>query len=499
MRRLGRWELLAVGSIVLAALIRFQGLGWESLWGDEAATLGQASKPTLHDVIYDGFGGDPPLYQILLHEWFKAFGSSDIAARIPAAVFGVVCVIAVYFAGRSLVGSQLGALGALILAIMPYHIWYSQQVRSYSLFSIAGLGTFYFLHRATTTNRRADWLCLGAAAALLIHVHYIGFLLLGTALPVVVVALARRKPEVRGLRAPLVWNALLAFLVFVALCAPLAYHLSVLLGIVRSGVGLSDQPTRWGQVPSLKDLAHPLVGVFFSNTPLSDKAAILPAAALLVLFGFGLVHSKRAGLLWPLASCTVAPVVVLGIMGRVWACWIPRFFLMISPMVALTMALGVLGLPRRWMQVMGIAIVVGVSGLSIANMKTTHCRIEWGSAARYVASHSTVRPLIIVNEGAGLVARYHPRPGDAEFLGVKRYHWDQATKTFDPHILDTVRQAAQRHEEVWIVLPTRMESSPVLEAWVGAQPWVVRKLDERDFFEIRVLRFRVRPDASGTQ
>lgn len=497
MRRLGPWELLALGSVLLAALIRFQGLGWESLWGDEFATLGQASKPTLHDVIYDGFGGDPPLYQVLLHEWFKAFGSSDIAARTPAAVFGVACVVAVYFAGRSLVGSQLGAVAALILAVMPYHIWYSQQVRSYSLFSIAGLGTFYFLQRATTRNRGADWVWLGAAAALLIHVHYIGFLLLGTALPVVAAALVRREHTGQAASPPALWHALLALLVFAALCAPLSRHLSVLLGLVSSGVGLSDHPTRWGQVPSVKDLLHPLVGVFFSNTPLSDKAAALPAAVLLALFGFGLLQSKRLGLLCSLASCTVAPVAVLGVMGTIWACWLPRFFQMITPMVALTMAIGIVWLPRRWVRAVALAVLLGASGLSIANMKLTHCRIQARTAAEYIAAHSATHPLIISNEVTGLVKRYYPQPERAHFVAIGRGHWDQASRLFAPGVAAMIEQALPGHTEAWVVTPTRMESSPVLEAWVAAQPWVTRKLDEKDFFEIRAVAFQVRPEEGG--
>lgn len=502
MRRLGRWELLAVGSIVLAALIRFQGLGWESMDGDSLATIWQATKPTLRDVIYDGFGGDPPLFQVILRPWLMAFGTSDSVARVPAALSGVLGVVSVYFAGRGLVSSQVGAIAALALAVMPYHIFYSQQVRQYSLFSLVGLGTFYFLVRALKTNSRVHWVGYGVSAALLVHTHYPGLLLVGFQLLLLFV-LAARSVRIGGVHLrQATWGPLLAVGLMGVLLLPLAHHLRLLVtGPVAAGVGASANHEQWGNYPTLQDLLYPFVSVFFAHCPLSDAIVALPAFALLGLIAYGGARSRDHGLFWPLVVSSVAPTVVFWIAGRLWGCWLARFLTMILPMVALALAIGIAGLRRSAWQWGAVCLLVMACSPTIIGMKRTHYHPEFREAAAYIFTHRAGSSVIVTPERAQapLLARYYPDPARMGLVAVSQALWDQTKGDFRPEAYAEVSSAVRGHDEVWLVLMPSKEESKALEPWFLAQPWLGEKLEERQFVGLRVWRFRVRPDASGTQ
>ena len=47
--------------------------------------------------------------------------------------------------GRRLAGPRVGLLAALLLALSPFHVYYSQEVRMYGLVTLLGLAAFSFL------------------------------------------------------------------------------------------------------------------------------------------------------------------------------------------------------------------------------------------------------------------------------------------------------------------------------------------------------------------
>lgn len=129
-----RRSLLAARSVlVLGAGLRLYGLNIQSAWADEIATLvitdsaltfGQFWQLVIADV-------HPPLYYLLLRLWSAAFGQSDLAARLPSAIFAIL-TIAVAFCFKPL--PRAGRLALMMfIAVSPGAIEYAQEARSYSL------------------------------------------------------------------------------------------------------------------------------------------------------------------------------------------------------------------------------------------------------------------------------------------------------------------------------------------------------------------------------
>ena len=129
--------LLAI--TLLAVLLRVLRLDFQPLWWDEGYSLYFATQPLADMLAQTAQDIHPPLYYALLHGWIGLFGASPVAVRLLSVTIGVLTVPLAYAVGRFLGGSRVGLLGALLLAVNPLHIFYSQEVRMYGLVALLGL------------------------------------------------------------------------------------------------------------------------------------------------------------------------------------------------------------------------------------------------------------------------------------------------------------------------------------------------------------------------
>ncbi|MGL4565942.1 MAG: glycosyltransferase family 39 protein, partial [Halioglobus sp.] len=119
---------------MLAAAVRCYQLGFASLWLDEALTIRIANLP-LSELWVTSYDPTPPLYYTVIH-FLLSFGHSEIALRIPSALFGLLTVVIIYLATRKLAGATAAFAAALILALSFHNIEYSQEARAYSLLGL---------------------------------------------------------------------------------------------------------------------------------------------------------------------------------------------------------------------------------------------------------------------------------------------------------------------------------------------------------------------------
>lgn len=109
-----------------------------SFWLDEAAQAIESARPLSQqfDIIPDF---QPPLMHLITHfamiishqEWWTRL----ISAVIP----GLVSIIAGYLIGKKLFNKAAGVLTGILLATSSFHIFYSQELRPYSLAAMWGI------------------------------------------------------------------------------------------------------------------------------------------------------------------------------------------------------------------------------------------------------------------------------------------------------------------------------------------------------------------------
>jgi 4-amino-4-deoxy-L-arabinose transferase-like glycosyltransferase len=122
-------RLLLAISLVSGAILRLWQINAMGFNTDEAVYAGQAAAiagvPGLKD-IFPIFRAHPLLIQFLLALIYK-IQFSDIAGRLLAVAIGLGTVYLTYLAGKALYGRLPGAMAALFLALMPYHVTVSRQ------------------------------------------------------------------------------------------------------------------------------------------------------------------------------------------------------------------------------------------------------------------------------------------------------------------------------------------------------------------------------------
>ncbi len=124
----GRNLAVLTAVAVLAAVLRFFRLGHQSFWLDEILTIGSYSSPEGGisygvKLLWDVHG---PLYSLAMHFWSMA-SSSEAWLRAPGALAGVVTVILMYFWLRRESNESTALAGALLMAVNPFNIYYSQD------------------------------------------------------------------------------------------------------------------------------------------------------------------------------------------------------------------------------------------------------------------------------------------------------------------------------------------------------------------------------------
>jgi uncharacterized membrane protein len=189
-------RLVLVAIVLVALVLRLTQLTLQPLWWDEGWSLYFVTTDVPTMLKLTAVDIHPPFYYLLLHLWIKLFGSSVFSVRLLSAAIGTVTVPLLYAAARRLLGAKGALLAAFLLAISPFHIYYSQEVRMYGLVTLLGLATFYFaLHWKPRKWEPGNWVGYVLTAAAALHTqYYVAFLLLALNLVVLIRWLKLRAP-----------------------------------------------------------------------------------------------------------------------------------------------------------------------------------------------------------------------------------------------------------------------------------------------------------------
>ncbi len=129
-RRVGSRYLTVV--TILAVILRLYRLGDQSVWVDEAQTwLEVAPDRGFHfwHQIFQAY--QSPLYHALA--WLAVRVAPTAGAlRLPSVIAGALTVPLFGLISGRLFGRNVGRLAALLLALSPFHLWYSQEARGYA-------------------------------------------------------------------------------------------------------------------------------------------------------------------------------------------------------------------------------------------------------------------------------------------------------------------------------------------------------------------------------
>jgi len=200
--------VLAYASGAFMRIWQINAMGYNT---DEAVYAGQAAAIAgvagLKD-IFPIFRAHPLLFQFVLSLIYR-FEFNDLYGRLLAAAVGVGTVFLTYKIGKNLYGRVPGALAALFLALMPYHVLVSRQVLLDGPMVFFATLTLYMLTRLGKSNKVVWLFAAGATMGLAFLSKETSIVLLGA-----VYAFLALSPEVRvRIRDLIVSTALLALVI----------------------------------------------------------------------------------------------------------------------------------------------------------------------------------------------------------------------------------------------------------------------------------------------
>ncbi len=162
--------------LLLATGLRLVNLGERTLWYDEAFAV-LFAETGLEAMIYgtlapvEGGAADihPLLYYTTLNGWMRLFGQAPALVRLYSVLIGVVTVGVVFRLAADLFDRRTGLTAALITALAPFHIQYSQETRMYALLTLFLLLATWCYRRAWQGRGRGWWAAFGVLAALAMY------------------------------------------------------------------------------------------------------------------------------------------------------------------------------------------------------------------------------------------------------------------------------------------------------------------------------------------
>ena len=271
--------------LIIGLLLRLVNLD-QSFWLDEASQAQLSVLPI--SEIWFGRSGDfqPPLFYLLSHYWLQ-ISHTEVWARLLPVSFGVVNIYVLYLLTKQLLGSKkiiigpltlnLEHLAAFLLAINPFHVYYSHEFRMYSLLCLLATLSMYLL------LKKSHWLFL--INALLFYTHYSSVFLFIT--QIIYVVFFNRQ----------LTKYIATSYVLFAICS-LPWLPQFILQL-RSGVNIDTYLPGWRDVLTLGPLRSTPLVLFkllagrITIFPKSVYAIYLAFVLLVGVLGFILAYSRR--------------------------------------------------------------------------------------------------------------------------------------------------------------------------------------------------------------
>lgn len=473
---------------LLAFALRVYRLDFVSLRGDEAFTVIFVQRTW--EGLWKGISTiepNPPLMYLALRAWVALAGASEFATRYFSVFFGVLSVPALYRLARAMFADRVIArreateqsplpkrgllrfarndmialIAAALIAINPYQIWHSQDVRNYTLWPLLSLLALIFLWRwwgleikswKLEVGKRSlsfvifylSLYVLATLASLYTH-YYDTFILVAENIFVFTFALSARQ-----------WKTLARWIgaqaVIVLLYAPW-----VLFGTNR--ITTYGEASAESGVSLLDVFSRTLASFTLSDTVPDDFKALLwlPLALALVAILFLLARQNRAPaaflLLW-IAIPTLAQYIVS--IGR--PLFLERYLNGIAPAYYLVFAMG-LGqiqvsdfrfqisrfLIRNSLFALGVLFFVFSSVYALSNyyFNPAYSKSpDWRALMQHVKDRRAPGDFVIQNftEMAAIYYR-----GDLPVLTVPQNYWATAA---DEKLL---RQLNADYHRIWFI------------------------------------------------
>lgn len=503
-------------TLFVAAALRFFRIGHESVWLDEAFTIDTITRDyTTLGLIFELPAQDfhPPLYFFLLDIWVSVFGTSELALRVPSAVFGIASVAAIYLLGKQVFDAKAGITAALLLTLSPFHIYYAQEARTYTLLALLTAISYYLfviIIDPDRNNRLRTVAGYMIATALLGYTHIFGFLVITAQnlyiLPRLIFAQRGRTdfgfiqhrpadvslPEWVGMQA-----------IIAALLGPWIF---VILRKIFTISGGGSNPIAWIDKPQPLSIPYTLLTFLFGSiTPFSLEFWITATVALVVIAVAGvamIAHRADSQLrfgpvpgvlmffilmMTPLVGAYVISLAVTSVyVNRYMISASVGLYLLVGASVSLVWSTDPLGSlrhvfaqlnPRHGYYVVAALVVLAII-FPLPGYYANDQKEQWRGAVDHVESSASSDAVVILTDNYTISPyRYYSDRSDLDIRPID-----------DENIPKDIAENHDEHGEVWIV-NSHAEQGVVSDSFRSSSEFRTVESHEHRYNNIRIYSF----------
>jgi hypothetical protein len=333
------WAVL-IFLCAIAFALRLWGLDLD-LWHDEIIALLDFVRPPLGDIVTSFPNQNQHLlYSVLAHLSVNVFGESAWAVRLPAVLFGVGSIWALFLLGRAVIGEREALLASALMTVSYHHIWFSQNARGYTGLLLFVILAVWLWLEALKRNGWREWLLYSAVASLGLLLHMtMAFVIAAQGLLYLILLVGQLRRDGPGGADRLELRAGVKPLVAWILCGTvtLQFYALSLPEFLTEGLHEVSLPSDWTNPLWVISESIRNLKMGFSGTLVLACGAVMLGVGWLSIFR----RNLRAGVLMVLPAL-LAGASMLALGHNLW----PRFFFFSMGFALLIVVRGAMEVPR---------------------------------------------------------------------------------------------------------------------------------------------------------
>jgi len=481
-QKLRQWNssTIALAVILLvAAALRFFELGAESLWFDEAYSVWVARHSVAWHIALSMQRIFPPLYYLCLHFWLR-LGSSELVVRALSALIGVGSILAAYALAKLLFDQATALVSALLLAVSPLHLWYSQEARMYILVAALGLCSACFMLLTVRNGTRGQWATYVISTALLMNTHYFAIFLVPFQNAYVLYLLVRRRIGWAFARRWLLSQVLVGLLSVVGLAGIFSSESTYWWGLLdtwHGAPGIAELLNLWFSFSLGTTARGPLIywsGLLVFGICLASSWLVLRQGRVSLAVDDGLVFTTLF---------LIVPLGTVFLLSQFQSFWVLRYIFPFLPPYCILIARGLTRMPSRIVQTVVLTAIVLLSLWPIANTYRYEQKENWRAAVDYIHAQEEAGDVIILVDEDIWLPFEHYYCGETRRVGVSRVVSDRDLLAARVGIL------LPSYQRIWLVLSHT--DNFALKDYLSTSRFT-EPLSERQFTQVEVDLFAIR-------
>jgi mannosyltransferase len=433
------------GSILILLLLSLTLFFPLSLRLDEAQSLWQTGRSFWALIRLVAEDVHTPLYHVVLFGWQHIFGNGVGASRSLSLLFAAFSIPVVYLLGKISANKMTGLFAAAVAALSPFTIWYSSEIRMYSLLLLlAAINQYAFLlfykHKGTLA-----WTAytLSLIAGGLTH-YLFGYVLLGQ----IAFLILHKKSVSRG---PALFLSF-AWILWALAIGGWAWFSTSLESSAQTHPHL---PT-----PSVIDVFNTIAQFLVGFQPPSINSLFLALWPVIMILGFFSLQRKKE---WPIGmnyivyACVLPLIAAFVISVMVEPIYASRYVIMSLPALAVGVGWLLSSYPvpiRNWL-VFVVLIGMGTASLHQAISKDTPTKESFLQAASILSTQTTSAEAVVISPPFTVYPLEFYYRGPAKLTTLP--NWNRLVAGSIPAFNETAAEQelqalSQTHTAIWVVL-----------------------------------------------